>query len=81
MTSAIGFFWLFLAVSFLAMAWRTYTLRKITVPKSIEEAREKAYFAGDDITKLKPIFDHMLAIELFAFTLTAISAFVEFLVS
>ncbi|MGD0424684.1 MAG: hypothetical protein ABSA92_14695 [Candidatus Bathyarchaeia archaeon] len=80
MTSALGIFWLCLAITFLVMAWRTYKLRQITVPKAIEEARRQAYFAGDDVTKLRPIFDHMLAIESLAFALTGISALVEFLI-
>jgi len=70
----------FLAVAFFAMAWRTYKLRQVIVPKVIEEAQKGALFTGDDVAKLRPIFDHMLKIELFAFVLTGISALVEFLV-
>lgn len=81
MISAISFFWLFLATCFFVMAWRTYRLRQVTVPTSMAEAQKGAYFAGHDVTRLKPIFDEMLAVELSAFALTAISAFVEFMLS
>jgi len=81
MISPLGFFWLFLAVAFFAMAWRTYKLRQGVVPKAIEEAQKGAYFAGDDVTKLKPVFDHMLLIESVAFVLTGIAALVDFLVT
>lgn len=80
MISPLGFFWLFLAVAFFAMAWRTYKLRQ-GVPKAIKKAKERAYFGGDDVAKLKPVFDHMLLIESVAFVLTGIAALVDFLVT
>jgi hypothetical protein len=49
------------------------------MPKAFEEAHKEEYFAGADIDKLKPIFNEMLTLELLAFGLTSISAFVEFL--
>ena len=49
------------------------------VPMAIEEAQKQAYFAGHDVTKLKPVFDHMLLIEAVAFVLTGIAALVDFL--
>ena len=80
MTSFLGFFWFFLAIAFFAMAWKTYKLRQIIVPKSIEEASKAAYFRGADVAKIKPIFDHILTIEIIAFLLTGITALIEFLV-
>jgi hypothetical protein len=87
MISSLGFFWLFLAVAFFAMAWRTYRVRKVLVPKVIEESRGKVAaisFGGEgipvaDLRKLKPIFDHTLAIEIAAFVLTGIASIVDFL--
>lgn len=78
---------MFLAVAFFAMAWRTYRVRQVLVPKVIEESRGKVAeisFGGNgipvaDLRKLKPIFDHTLAIEVMAFILTAIAAIVDFL--
>jgi hypothetical protein len=61
MPSPLGFFWLFLALAFFVMAWRTYKLRQVTVPKAIEEAHRGAYFAGDDVAKLRPIFFHEIS--------------------
>jgi hypothetical protein len=80
MSSPLGFFWLFLAIAFFAMAWYTYKMRQVIVPKKITEAKAGACFAGDDVAKLKPIFDDMLKIEALAFLLTAIAAFVDFLI-
>ena len=74
---------MFLAVAFFAMAWRTYRVRQVLVPKVIEESRGKvAAIMGvpaADLRKLKPIFDHTLAIEVMAFILTGIAAIVDFL--
>jgi hypothetical protein len=81
MPSLLGFFWLALALAFSAMAWKTYRVRQALVPKVIQEARERAYFAGDDVAKLKPIFDDTLKIETIAFILTAFAAILEFLVT
>ncbi len=80
MDSFLGFFWLFLSIAFFAIAWRTYKMRQVTVPRAITGAKAKAYFAGDDVAKLKTIFDETLAIETLAFLLTAISAIIEFVV-
>jgi hypothetical protein len=79
MISAVAFFWLSLGFAFLVMAYQTWKVRQNLVPKSIEEARAGAYFAGDDVTKLKPIYDHMLRIEILAFILSALAAFVTVL--
>lgn len=71
---------MFLAIAFLSMAWRTYKLRQIMVPKAIKEADDAGLFQGADVTKLKPIFNHMLTIELIAFLLTAFAAIVDFFI-
>lgn len=63
------------------MAWHTHKLRQGVVPKAIKEAQKEAAFAGDDVAKLKPVFDHMLLIESVAFVLTGIAALVDFLVT
>lgn len=48
------------------------------MPKLFKEAHEGEYFKGANIDKLKPLFDHLLLIEMVAFGLTALSAFIEF---
>ena len=77
--SILGFFWFFLAVSFLAMAICTYRIKRTLMPKWFKEAHEREAFQGVDIEKIRPLFNHMLAIETVAFILTAVSAIVEFL--
>lgn len=80
MISPLGFFWLFLAVAFFAMGMYTNRMKQIVMPKLFKEAHEREYFAGADIDKLRPIFDHMLVMESIAFVLTGISALVEFVI-
>jgi hypothetical protein len=50
---------------------------KREMPRLFEEAHRAAYFAGDDVTKVAPILDHLLTLEILAFLLTSISAIVE----
>ncbi|MGA2785772.1 MAG: hypothetical protein ABSF09_13855 [Candidatus Bathyarchaeia archaeon] len=84
MPSLFGIFWLALALAFSAMAWKTYKVRQVLVPKAIEEARggigAVMGIPAADLRKLKPIFDHTLKIEIIAFVLTAIAAILDFLV-
>ena len=77
--SILGFFWLFLAVSFLSMAICTYRIKRTLMPKWFKESHHQEYWGGVDIEKIRPLFTHMLAIETVAFLLTAVSAIVEFL--
>ena len=51
------------------------------MPKVIEEAQKGALFTGDDVAKLRPVFDDMLLIESLAFVLTGIAAVADFLVT
>lgn len=78
-----GFFWLGIAIVFLAMTCQTIWVRQVIVPQAIEESRGSlAAINGlplPDLRKLRPIFDHTLIVEIMAFVLTAIAAFVDFL--
>jgi hypothetical protein len=79
--SSVGFFWLFVGFAFLIMAYQTWRVRETLVPKSIEKARKEAYFAGDDVSKLKPIYDETLRIEVLALALSGIAALFSFLMT
>ena len=66
------------------MSWKTYRVRNVLVPRSIEEARGRAAEVMGvplpDLRKLKPIFNETLAIEVVAFILTGLAAIVDFMV-
>jgi hypothetical protein len=83
MSSSFGFFWMALALVFFVMAYQTYRVRQVLLPKAIEQARGKITkvmgVPAPDLTKLKPIFDDTLAVEVIAFILTGIAAIVDFL--
>ncbi len=71
-------FWVTLALAFLAMSILSYRMRTI-MPTKLEEAMKGADFAGADVKKLEPVFNHLLWLEFGAFLLTSVAAFVEFL--
>lgn len=83
--SVLAFFWLGLAIAFGAMSVSTYETRK-----RMRGLMRKMVYQWMDIgspfhvdhrpsaTNLESIFDHMLKLELLAFVLTAVSAFIEF---
>ena len=85
MTSVLVFFWLGLAIAFAAMSVSTYETRRrmrgLMRALTYEWLDEHSPFHVDhkpSVTNLESIFDHMLTLELLAFVLTAISAFVEY---
>jgi len=78
MIATSGLFWLSLTVVFSVMGINTYRIKHTLMPKWFKESHEREYWAGADIEKIRPLFDHMLLMEIVAYVLTALSAFVEF---
>ncbi len=72
-------FWIALSFMFGVMTALSYDLRK-KIPAKLAEAMKDAVFKGADVTKLRPIFNHLLWLEFFAFLVTSAAAFAEFLV-
>jgi hypothetical protein len=81
MLSALIFFWVWLAVAFGALAIYTYRVKHVMLPKWFEESHHREAFSGVDIEKIRPLFNHMLTIEIIAFILSAVAALVTFLTS
>jgi hypothetical protein len=85
LTSALAFFWLWLAIAFGLMSIFTYETRKhvrdLMRGMTYEWVDKGSPFHAEhrpSATRLETIFNHMLKLELLAFLLTAVSAFVEF---
>jgi hypothetical protein len=78
-----GFFWMFVAIAFFAMACQTIWVRQIVVPQVLDESRGHIGailgVPASDVIKLKKIFDDTLLVEIIAFVLSAAAALFDFL--